>query len=130
MRRCRWNLARRRSSRYTLEPRDLAVFDPDAGGWVVHEGAYDILVGSSSRDLPLSATVQLAGSGPAPRLDRESTFQEWLEHPVGRPLVDAILHRPDVVGLGNTAEFPLWKLAVMGIVSEDGIDDLVARPPL
>ena len=61
-----------------------------------------------------------------PRLDRESTFQEWLEHPVGRPLVDAILHRPDVVALGNTAEFPLWKLAVMGIVSEDGIDDLVA----
>lgn len=116
----------RRIVRFQLEPRDVAVFDPDARAWVVNDGAYDILVGSSSRELPLSATVRVAGSGPPRRLDRQSTFQEWLEHPVGRPLVDAILHRPDVVALGNTAEFPLWKLAVMGIVNEAGIDDLVA----
>jgi beta-glucosidase len=112
--------------RFTLESRDMAVFDPDAGGWVVREGDFDILVGSSSRKLPLSATVHVAGSGRPPRLDRESTFQEWLEHPAGRPLVDGILNGPEVLALGNTAEFPLWKLAVMGIVSEAGIDDLVA----
>lgn len=111
---------------FHLEARDVAVFDPDAGAWVAHEGAYDILVGSSSRELPLSATVRVAGSSRPPRLDRESTFQEWLEHPVGRPLVGALVRRPDVVALGNVAEFPLQKLVVMGLMTDAGIDDLIA----
>lgn len=40
-----------------LERDHLAVWDEEAGAWVVHPGAYAIRVGSSSRDLPLETEV-------------------------------------------------------------------------
>lgn len=111
---------------FQLEARDVAVFDARAGAWVAQAGEYDILVGSSSRDLPLTATISLAGTGEPPRLDRESTFREWLEHHRGRPLVDALVHRPDILALGDVADFPVMKLAVMGLISEADVDAFVA----
>lgn len=41
----------------TLPVRDLAYYDVDAAGWVVEALDYEVHVGTSSRDLPLSATL-------------------------------------------------------------------------
>jgi beta-glucosidase len=41
----------------TLGPRSFAYYDPEANGWWVAPGRYDILVGSSSRDIRLSGQV-------------------------------------------------------------------------
>jgi len=45
---------------FRLTERDFARYDETAGGWVASPGSYEILVGRSSRDLTLSAVVQLA----------------------------------------------------------------------
>jgi beta-glucosidase len=112
----------------TLElwPRDFATFDPDAGVWFARPGVYDLHAGASSRDLRLTAAVSLVGTAGDSHLGRESTFAEWLAHPRGRALVEPLLHRPDVAILGNVDDFPLLKLAVMGLIPEAEVDALVA----
>src|SRR6185312_1043312 len=42
-----------------LPPRAFAFYDPDAKGWVTEPGTYDLLVGRSSGDIRLTATVEL-----------------------------------------------------------------------
>ncbi len=43
-----------------LDRNAFAHYDPDKKGWVADKGAYKILVGGSSRDLPLNAKFKLA----------------------------------------------------------------------
>ncbi len=106
---------------------DFAAFDPEAGVWVARPGVYDLYAGASSRDLRLTVAVDLVGTaGDPPRLSRESTFAEWLAHPRGRALVEPLILRPDVAILGDVDDFPLVKLAVMGLVPEPEIEALVA----
>jgi beta-glucosidase len=43
-----------------LGPRAFAYYDPDAKGWRVAKGRYEVLVGSSSRDIRLTGSVDVA----------------------------------------------------------------------
>jgi beta-glucosidase len=43
-----------------LGPRAFAYYDPDAKGWRVAKGRYELLVGSSSRDIRLTGAVEIA----------------------------------------------------------------------
>ena len=42
-----------------IDPKFLSVFDEQKDGWVLLPGEYTIMVGGSSQDLPLKATVNL-----------------------------------------------------------------------
>jgi beta-glucosidase len=42
-----------------LGPRAFAYYDPEAKGWRVAEGRYELLVGSSSRDIRLTGSVEV-----------------------------------------------------------------------
>jgi beta-glucosidase len=42
-----------------LEDRDLAYWDTEAGGWRIEPGRFEILVGASSRDIRLRASLEL-----------------------------------------------------------------------
>ena len=43
----------------TLDMRALAYYDDTRGAWVADAGAFDLLIGTSSADLPRTARVQL-----------------------------------------------------------------------
>jgi beta-glucosidase len=47
-----------------------------------------VAVGSSSRDLRLSADVVVEGPPHVPPLTEDSTLDEWLAHPVVGPLLE------------------------------------------
>jgi beta-glucosidase len=87
---------------FQLARRDFAFYDASSHDWSVNPGKFDILVGASSRDLPLKQTleVEVAQSGYA-RLTRHSLLKEFANHPKGktfhRQLVEAF-------GLGNPYE--------------------------
>jgi beta-glucosidase len=66
-----------------VELADLAYWDVEVGRWVVEAGEYTIAVGSSSRDLRLSATVAVAGDDERRVLTAESTIAEWFADPRG-----------------------------------------------
>ena len=44
----------------TLEPRSFSTFDTTAHRWTIQPGTYQILAGTSSRDLPLNSTITIA----------------------------------------------------------------------
>lgn len=46
---------------FTLDARAFAIYDVAIGGWVVPDGTYKVLVGSSSRDIRLGANVRVHG---------------------------------------------------------------------
>lgn len=52
---------------FTLDTRAFAVYDVAVGGWVVPDGTYNILVGASSRDIRLEASVRVHGVKLLPR---------------------------------------------------------------
>ncbi len=71
--------------RFTLSARDVAVYDPQAGAWVITSPVFDLMAGASSRDIRAQASVTLAGAPTrtAP-LGRLSPLRDWLAHPATR----------------------------------------------
>ncbi|MFI8526956.1 glycoside hydrolase family 3 C-terminal domain-containing protein [Promicromonospora sukumoe] len=70
---------------------DLAYWDVRAGRWHVEGGAYRVEVGASSRDLRVSAEVEVVGDVVTAPLTPESSVGEAMAHPVVGPVVTALL---------------------------------------
>ncbi len=106
-----------------LAERDLSYWSTRAGGWVFEPGSFEVAVGASSRDLRQVAVVEVDGPPLMLPLDRESTLEEWLEHPLGHEVVLAALRTSpggDLTGLVDDPDrrrmlgsFPLKRLASM-----------------
>lgn len=75
-----------------LDERAFSYYDPAYGQWLAEAGEFDLLVGSSSADIRLSARVTLAEGTPLPSiLNLESTVGDWMEDPRGAELVQPLL---------------------------------------
>lgn len=74
---------------------DLAYYSVPDQAWLVEGGRYLVEVGGSSRDLPLSAGIDLAGNEPVRPLQLLSTMGEAMRVPafaaVVKPMADAML---------------------------------------
>jgi len=81
----------------TLDARAFSFWHVPLHRWVVEGGSFEIRVGASSRDLRLTATVQLAGDEITPPLSPRSPASAWLDHPVAGPRLR------DQLGSGNVA---------------------------
>ncbi|MCU1370854.1 MAG: glycoside hydrolase family 3 domain protein [Ilumatobacteraceae bacterium] len=124
---------------FTLDERDLSYWSTRTDGWVLEPGTFEIAVGASSRDLRLTASIDIAGPPIAYPLDRSSTLAEWLEHPVGHEiLLDVLRHSPagDLSAMTEDPErvrmlgsFPMTRLATLLAPAVDGgiVDQLLAR---
>jgi beta-glucosidase len=66
-----------------LRHAELAIWDAAAHRWRTDPGSYALAVGASSRDLPLFATIEVAGDGPDPVPDSSWTIAEWRRLPGG-----------------------------------------------
>ncbi len=117
---------------FTLTERDLSQWSTRAHDWVLQPGRFVVAVGASSRDLRATAEVTISGPHPALPLARNSTLAEWLDHPVGRGLIeDALRTAPggdmtpllaDPDTLRMLGSFPLTRLVVMlGDAMGDGL---------
>ncbi len=72
---------------FTLTPADLAFYDPDCKAWVTEPGAFEILVGSSSRDIRAKATVTVTSESSAPPFTGDSRLGELLRYRQGREVL-------------------------------------------
>ncbi len=92
-----------------LNFRSFAFYHPGHSQWVVEDGAFDILVGASSADIRLQATVAVQSTHRLPsRLDRESTVRDWLND-----------------GRGKLVFQPLYEQVAEGIKSMLGTNDSI-----
>ncbi len=77
---------------FQLTSRDFARFDAAIRDWVVDSGEFEVLVGGSSRHLPLQVTLKVEGSRNAyPKLTRYSSLADLAANPRGRPIYDQIV---------------------------------------
>jgi hypothetical protein len=51
---------------FTLSPQDLSYWDVNAHNWLVQNGTYQVMVGSSSRDIRQQTSFTVSGSPPPP----------------------------------------------------------------
>jgi beta-glucosidase len=71
---------------FVLNRRAFAYYNTDLGDWHVESGAFEILIGASSRDIRLSAQVQMKSNQPqAPEVDRE-LLRVYYDFPKGAPV--------------------------------------------
>lgn len=121
---------------FSLGWRDFAFYDVVAGAWVMDSGEYEIAIGSSSADIRLAARVTLESGHQAPVvIDRGIPFSKALQHPVAQgllqPVLDGMAQR---FGGGEASEMmmmfladtPLRKLVIMGAMTDEQLNDLIA----
>ena len=79
---------------FELTQRDFAYYDVARRAWTVKPGQFEILVGSSSRHLPLKESVRLSVShdGAAVPLTRESLVRDFEHHPKGKAFYTRLVH--------------------------------------
>ncbi|MFN8464987.1 MAG: glycoside hydrolase family 3 C-terminal domain-containing protein [Caldilineaceae bacterium] len=67
-----------------LNARAFAFYHPAHRQWITEDGEFDILVGASSADIRLQASVTLKSTSNLPSLlNRESTVRDWINDPRG-----------------------------------------------
>jgi beta-glucosidase len=123
-----------------LHPRDFAIYDPQAHGWVNGGGTFDLLVGASSRDVRLQTSIVLEGAGgPTAPLTRFSPIRAWMEHPTGSELLAPYLahlrQAMDSHGVESTSEgvdpaimdMPVSKLQLAGVLSPEDLEQLIRQ---
>lgn len=117
----------------TLEQRSFAYWSPTHRRWAVEAGEFTIAVGSSSRDLPLTATIDVDAPSLRTPLSPMSTLHEWLDDPAGAAALDALLparhplRNADFVRVIGT--MPMDTLAGFGRlgIGHDDLDRLVSE---
>ncbi|MAT98649.1 MAG: glycosyl hydrolase [Anaerolineaceae bacterium] len=65
-----------------LDARAFAIYDTAVSEWIVPTGTYQILVGSSSRDIRLQAEVMVRGTAVSPT---PAAISNWYTAPAGQP---------------------------------------------
>jgi beta-glucosidase len=79
-----------REVRFALDRRAFAFWDPGAHAWAVEDGAFEIALGASSRDLRLRTTIDVVAVAPVRlRFDRHTPLSRWLADPQARTAIEA-----------------------------------------
>ncbi len=82
---------------FELDQRAFAYYNTAMNAWHVESGAFEILVGASSRDIRLSATVEVESTQPpAPPVDRMrlAAYYRLTGEPIDQAAFEALLGRP------------------------------------
>ena len=74
-----------------LDDRAFAYWSERFNDWHVEGGTYTVEVGVSSRDIVSLIDVEIDDDGKIMNLDEWSTFGEWLDDPIGAPILQHVL---------------------------------------
>lgn len=74
-----------------LDDRAFAYWSERFNDWHVEGGTYTVEVGVSSRDIVSRIDVEIDDDGKIMNLDEWSTFGEWLDDPIGAPILQHVL---------------------------------------
>jgi beta-glucosidase len=80
----------------------FSYWDERAGDWTIDSGAHTISVGASARDIRGRSVVDIVGHERIVPLAEYATLLEWQQHPVGRPVVQAMPGVDTLIGPDST----------------------------
>lgn len=110
------------TARFTLPASELAIWDVTQNRWVVELGVYDILIGMSSADIRVVATVTVDGETIPSRDLRRLTRAENFDDYHGARLVDETKTSETAVGATTPGD---W-IAFQGVDFRDRVSEFVA----
>lgn len=124
----------------TLDARAFSYWHLGRHGWALEGGAVELRVGSSSRDVRASTTIELAGEHLVEPVHPELPTAIWLDHPVAGPRVRELLagdpvyddHRMErlrenpFLRVARMTGFPIAETDLAGIAAEANAE-LAAR---
>jgi beta-glucosidase-like glycosyl hydrolase len=118
---------------FTVGPRDLSYYSVELRRWVLEGGEFEIALGASSRDLRLTACVQIEAALPAAAISAESSILEWLNHAKGGPVLRELMaqspQQADMESVLRMIEgMPMNRLIALsqGALTSDMVDQMVA----
>jgi len=128
-----------KSVNFKLNKRAFAYYNTDIKDWHVESGEYEILVGSSSKDIRLKEVVYIKTSVVIKKkFTRNSTFGDIMIDPVGEKLAKSLIR--EMVGTSDTTEnlgtdmtmmmkdFPLRSaVAFPGEFTEERMEELLNK---
>ncbi|MBR1383224.1 MAG: glycoside hydrolase family 3 C-terminal domain-containing protein [Ruminococcus sp.] len=84
---------------FRLDERAFAYYEPSIKDWFIEYGAYDILVGASSRDIRLKDTVYVNSGKKLPvHFNLNSNFGDIMQFPEGREILERSISGADATG--------------------------------
>jgi beta-glucosidase len=115
---------------FRLDQEAFWYYDPAKGGWQTEPGAFEILVGASSRDIRLRGTVELVVGEGEGRLHRGLPLRELLanerSHAVLKRHFGEMLNAPALLGVLDQTLEQLAKLAP-DILTAEKMDEIEAE---
>lgn len=134
------NSGESRELKLEVAAEELRVYSAERKEWIYLPGNYTVLIGSNSRDLPLSAQFELKVPEWRRTFSRETLMKYWFEDEQALEALEPLLETP--MGerfLEKHEDKPLWRDMLMdapifkliqmsgGIISEEILDFLVAK---
>ena len=84
---------------FALDSRAFAYYETSINDWFVEYGAYDIMIGASSRDIRLTDTVYVNSKKRLPvNFTLNSNFGDIRQFPEGKKLMEEVLRATNAVG--------------------------------
>ncbi|MFE6887612.1 glycoside hydrolase family 3 C-terminal domain-containing protein [Streptomyces sp. NPDC057694] len=124
----------------TLARDDFAHYSEREAGWRVEGGTWRVDVGASSRDIRLSAALEVRGDPSRLTLTGRNTLAEWYAHPAGGPALAEAFAAGRGAGAASAAlDDPVMRRFLAGIpldviaefpqspLGPDGLAELVDR---
>ena len=113
---------------FKLSKRDFAYYDTGLHDWNVRSGKFCVLVGGSSRDLPLRETIEVQTTTQIvyPKLTRNSMLKDFQNHPKGNAFYPQLLEasgmeipsESDALSPEEAAEKRKLRMFVMAFLDE------------
>ena len=113
---------------FKLSKRDFAYYDAELHDWNVRSGKFCVLVGGSSRDLPLKETIEVQTTMQIvyPKLTRNSMLKDFQNHPRGNAFYPQLLaasgmdipSESDALSSEEAAEKRKLRMFVMAFLDE------------
>ena len=114
--------------KFKLSKRDFAYYDTGLHDWNVRSGKFCVLVGGSSRDLPLKETIEVQTTTQIvyPKLTRDSMLKDFQNHPKGKAFYHQLLEasgmdipsESDALSPEEAAEKRKLRMFVMAFLDE------------
>jgi beta-glucosidase len=111
---------------FSLTARDFSYWSTKVGDWALEGGEFELAVGASSRDLRLTAAVDIPAPALPTTLDGMSTLEEWLADPAG----SALLRKAVGVDEAGRAKGILGDEELIRVIGNFPISSLAAFPGL
>ena len=120
---------------FELSKRDFAYYNTNLHAWDIRSGNFDILVGGSSRDLPLKVTIEVQATEISyPMLTTTSMLKDFENHPKGKAFYPRLLEAtgvkiPSLSGAHSPeelAEKRKARMAVMAFLNDMVVNKLPA----